>query len=122
MSSVAQTNSVNTTSTTFVDIPGMVLVVSTNSTILLSYTLPLNSGTGCKTSIRVCDATETTIYLSSISVSPGTLNITNSQTAVITTLTPGNNTFKLQWALSGAGSVTSDGTSATRYLSVVPLN
>lgn len=124
--SIVQTNSVNTMSKTFVDMTDMTLTLDTGTTVLISYVIPLQSDNNSTYgNIIICNSGATVTYLSGIhSITGSGINSTFSGSTVITTLTPGSNTFKMQWCLSNSFTPTmiSDGSVADRSLSVIPLN
>lgn len=121
-STVTQSTSVNTGNSFFVDIPGMTITITTSGAAFVSFGLPVSpSGTNRTIIVRITDNTGSVTYVDAIcrpSSSSEIVTLTGSK--YVTGLTPGSNTFKMQYQIS-SGTVTSDATVTQRYLSVVPL-
>lgn len=120
------TNSITTTSTTYTDLSTAIsITMNTGSMVFIDFSMLVSNSSivlGQTTSARVTNSGASVTYAESCATIGTLLDaMTIGCGRLVTGLTPGSNTFKVQWKTT-AGTATSNGTLAPRVLTVVPLN
>lgn len=121
---ITSTSFISTTKNSYVDLDDpMSITMDTGTMVQVSYQLPIaNTEVNLIEMVRITDAGETITY-SEVVHSNVTANTYESVggSQIITGLTPGSNTFKIQWK-TDAKTVESDGAVVPRWLCIMPLN
>jgi hypothetical protein len=114
---VTGVNTSSTTSTSYVDIPDMTITVTANTKVFVSFIATIDSNAGSDELIRITDGAGSTTYAEFTLVS---LEVTLSK--LITGLTPGSHTFKIQWKTSGLSVISNIDFGNGRKISVSTLD